>query len=191
LEELMSERMQILEMIESGEISAAEGARRLEALAESDQPASSPEAARIGLPVWVRRVCQTVFWSAIALTAGGALLIAFFYTGEAGAGSAICGWSLFVVGLPALLLGIWLPNATWFSLRVRDHRSKRISLALPLPLGPIAWIVRLARPFVPQLQDMAVDEVILALRKEVRTGHPFVVDVDEGKNGERVHVYIG
>jgi hypothetical protein len=187
----MSERMQILEMIESGEISAAEGARRLEALAEPVQPPSSTEAARIALPVWVRRICQAVFWSGVVLTAGGALLIALFYSGEAGVGSAICGWPLLVVGLLGLLLGTWLPSATWFSLRVREHGSRRISLALPLPLGPIAWIVRLVRPFVPQLQDMAVDEVILALREEVRKGHPFVVDVDEGDNGERVHVYIG
>jgi hypothetical protein len=58
-------------------------------------------------------------------------------------------------------------------------------------LGPIAWIVRLVRPFVPQLRDMAVDEVILALRDEVREGRPFVVDVGEGQDGERVHVYVG
>jgi hypothetical protein len=187
----MSERMQILEKIESGEISAKEGARQLEALAEPVQPARSPEAARIALPVWVRRICQAVFWSGAALTAGGALLMTVFYTGKAGVGSAICGWPLFIVGLLGLLLGTWLPNATWFSLRVREKESRRISLALPLPLGPIAWIVRLVRPFVPQLQDIAVDEVILALREEVRAGRPFVVDVDEGKNGERVHVYIG
>jgi hypothetical protein len=183
--------MQILEMVESGEISAAEGARQLEALAEPVKSALPPEAAPIALPVWVDRICQAVFWSGVALTAGGAFLFTLFYAGEAGVGSAICGWPLFVVGLLGLLLGIWLPNATWFSLRVREEGSRRISLALPLPLGPIAWIVRLVRPFVPQLQDMAVDEVILALREEVRAGRPFVVDVNGDKDGERVHVYIG
>ena len=187
----MSEKMQILEMIETGEISAAEGARQLEALAEPVQPAHSPEAARIALPVWVRRICQAVFWSGVTLTAGGALLVTLFYAEKAGVASAIFGWPLFVTGLLSLLLGIWLPSATWFSLRVREEGSRRIAFALPLPLGPIAWIVRLVCPFVPQLQDMAVDEVILALRDEVRKGHPFVVDVDEGKNGSRVHVYIG
>jgi hypothetical protein len=190
LEESMSERMRILEMIESGEISAQEAARRLEALA-APTPSARSEAAPIALPVWVERIWQAVFWSGATLTAGGALLLTIFYAGKAGVGSAICGWPLFVAGLLGLLLGLWLPNATWFSLRVREEGSRRISLALPLPLGPIAWIVRLVRPFVPQLQDMAVDEVILALRDEVRKGRPFVVDVNEGKNGERVHVYIG
>jgi hypothetical protein len=183
--------MQILEMIESGEISPTEGVRQLEALAEPLQPAYSSEAVRIALPVWVRRICQAVFWSGVTLMAGGALLLTVFYSGEAGVGSAICGWPLFISGLLGLLLGTWLPNATWFSLRVHEQESQRISLALPLPLGPFAWTVRLVRPFVPQLQDTAVDEVILALREEVRKGHPFVVDVDEGKNGKRVHVYIG
>jgi hypothetical protein len=186
----MGEKMRILEMIESGEISAQEAARRLEALA-APAPSARPEAAPIPLPVWVERIWQAVFWSGATLTAGAAFLVALFYAGKAGVGSAICGWPLFVAGLLGLLLGLWLPNATWFSLRVREEGSRRISLALPLPLGPIAWIVRFIRPFVPQLQDMAVDEVILALRDEMRKGRPFVVDVNGGKNGERVHVYIG
>ena len=38
---------------------------------------------------------------------------------------------------------------------------------------------------------VTVRRSILALRDEVRKGRPFVVDVDEGKDGERVHVYIG
>jgi hypothetical protein len=187
----MSERMEILEMVESGEISAAEGACRLEALAGPVEPALPPEAAPIALPAWVDRIWQAVFWSGVALTAGGALLFALFYAGKAGVGSAVCGWPLFAVGLLGLLLGLWLPNATWFSLRVWETGSRRISFALPLPLGPIAWIVRLVRPFVPQLRDIAVDEVILALREEVRAGRPFVVGVNGGKDGERVHVYIG
>jgi hypothetical protein len=183
--------MQILGKIESGEIGAQEGARQLEALAEPAQQTYPPEAAPIAPPKWIKRIWQAVFWSGTTLTAGGALLLAAFYAEKAGVGSAICGWPLFVAGLLGLLLGIWLPNAAWFSLRVRERGSRRISLALPLPLGPIAWIVRLVRPFVPQLQDMAVDEVILALRDEVRKGHPFVVDVDKGGDGEQVHVYIG
>ena len=121
-EELMSERMQILEMIESGEISAQEAARRLEALA-SPVASVHPEAAPIAPPVWVKRIWQAVFWSGATLTAGGALLVAIFYAGKAGVGSAICGWPLFGVGLLGLLLGLWLPNATWFSLRVREEGS--------------------------------------------------------------------
>ncbi len=35
--------------------------------------------------------------------------------------------------------------------------------SLPLPLRPAAWALRLARPWVPQLKDTAVDELILSL----------------------------
>ena len=183
----MSERMQILEQIESGEISAEEGIQRLEALA---QPEPSPEIPTKP-PAWVRRIWLAVFRSAVVLALGGGLLLVGYYAWEAGAGSAICGWPLLVVGVLGLLLGIWLQGARWFFLRVREHGSRRITLAFPLPLGPVAWILRIVRPFVPQLQEIAVDELILALREELRNGRPFVVDVNGGENGEQVHVYFG
>jgi hypothetical protein len=182
----MSEKMDVLKMIESGEISAEEGARRLQALTWPVQP---PRAS--ASPRWVRRVWLAVFLSGTVLAAGGGLLIAGSHAWETGVASAICGWLMLVFGLLGLLLGIWLQRTPWFSLRVENEGRRRISLALPLPLGPVAWIVRLIRPFVPQLQDMAVDEVILALREELREGHPFVVAVNEGKGREQVHVYFG
>jgi hypothetical protein len=51
--------------------------------------------------------------------------------------------------------------------------------------------LRIARPFVPQLEKTAVDELLLAMQEELRKGHPFVVDVDEGEDGEQVQVYFG
>jgi hypothetical protein len=82
-------------------------------------------------------------------------------------------------------------TARWFSLRVRDRDGTNIALALPLPLGPIAWILRTLRPFVPQLRETGVDELIQSLHEEVRDGQPFVVDVEDDEDGERVQVYFG
>ena len=56
--------------------------------------------------------------------------------------------------------------------------------------GP-AWLLRLVGPFIPQLRDHGLDELILALAETTSSQAPLYVDVDEGELGERVQVYIG
>ena len=189
----MDERLHILELIEAGEISVEEGARRLDALAQPPEPPepAAPPAAPAARPAWVRWLWQPVCWTGVALLAGGGLLLATAYTGEAATGRLVWGWLLFAFGVLGELHGWWQQRAHWLCLRVRQHDGPNVTLALPLPLGLIAWGLRVARPFVPQLEGTGVDEVILAMREEIRDGHPFVVEVNEREGGEHVQVYFG
>jgi len=189
----MDERLHILELIEAGEISVEEGARRLEALARPSEPPEPPAApaGSITRPAWGSWLWQPVFWTGAAFAAGGGLLAALAYTGQIAGGWQIGGWLLFFLGVLGLLLGWWLQRAPWFYLRVRQRDRHHINLALPLPLGFVAWGLRVARPFVPYLEHTGVDEMILAMRDEMQTGHPFVVEVDERGGTEQVHVHFG
>lgn len=196
----MEERLRILELIESGEIGVEEGARRLEALAQTAEPPGPPDAPAlsraevpavpVARPALVRWLWQAVFWTGVGLLVGGGLLVTAVYAGEITAGWLAWGWILLVLGVLWVVLGWWLQQAHWFSLRVRQPDGPNVSFALPLPLGPIAWILRLLRPFVPQLEEMGIDELILAMREEVRDGRPFIVEVDEGEGGEQVQIYF-
>lgn len=186
----MDEHMRVLELIDRGEISVEEGVRRLEALAGAGEGAH-PSARAATRPAWVRWVWQAVFWSGVGVLAGGGLLVTAVYAGEVAAGWLVWGWVLFALGLLGMMLGWWLQRAHWLFVRVRRSDGPNVLVALPLPLGPIAWGLRLARPFVPQLEDTAVDELILAMREEMRHGQPLRVEVDEGEGGERVQVYFG
>lgn len=186
----MDERYRILELIETGEISVEEGARRLETLAQPPEP-SEPAAAPVTRPAWVQWLWQPVLWIGVALVAWGGLLVAAAYTGQVAPGQQVWGWLLFALGVLVVVLGWWLQRAHWLCLRVHQHDGPYVALALPLPLGLVAWGVRFARPFVPQLEGMGVDEMILAMREEVRGGCPFVIEVDERESGERVQVYFG
>ena len=125
------------------------------------------------------------------MIAWGGLVLTRAYAGEATTGRAVWGWLLFALGLMWVALGWWLQRARWFSLRVRQAGGPNISFALPLPLGPVVWGLRIARPFVPQLRETGVDELILAMREELRDGRSFAVEVDKGENGEQVQVYFG
>ena len=212
----VDERLRVLDQIERGEISAQEGIQRLEALGQPDaatqavdpaSPGSSegPEGLgqRAGLateaaapvrktqPVVVRVVSQVVFWSGIAWLLIGALLVAAVYIWSIPALWLAWGGVLMGLGLLVMLLGWWLQRARWLSLRVREAGGRHFAFALPLPLGLTAWALRVARPFVPQLRETGMDEVILALRDQVSDGQPLVVDVQEGDQGEQVQVYLG
>jgi hypothetical protein len=190
----MDERMRILELIESGEISAEEGARRLEALAQAaGRPGASKATPTVSAPqpALVRWLWQGVFCIGGGLLAWGGFLLLSFYTREVPSRWLTWGWILFILGVVGVLLGWWLQRAHWLSVRVRQSDGPNIFVVLPLPLGPIAWILRIVRPFVPQLDETGADELLLAMRDEMRDGHPLLVEVNEGEDGEQVQVYIG
>ncbi|MGD1992625.1 MAG: hypothetical protein PVI59_05465 [Anaerolineae bacterium] len=190
----MEERRQILERVESGEISVEEAVRRLEMVAEPEAtstPPSPPESVPVVRPGLVQIVWQAVFWSGVVILVGGALLLTGVYAWGVASGWLACAWPLLAFGVLVLVTGWWMRTARWFSLRVREEDGSKIALALPLPLGPAAWLLRIARPFVPQLRETGVDQVIEALQEELEDGQPVVIDVDDQESGDRVQVYFG
>lgn len=190
----MEERRRILELIEQGEISAQEGIRRLEGEIGAEVEAEVIPARPVAPPVrpgLVRILWQVVFWSGVAVLVGGALLIAAVYAWNAATGWLICGWPLFALGVLVVIVGWWMREARWFALRVKERGGRRVNLALPMPLGPLVWLLRVLKPFIPQLAETGVDELLAAMHDEVRDGQPFVVEVDEGEDGEQVQVYFG
>ena len=121
----------------------------------------------------------------------GGLLVAAVHAWGTATGWQVIGWALFILGLLVMAVGWWLRQARWLSVRVRQRDGPNISLAFPLPLALLAWGVRFAKPFAPQLRETAVDELILAMRDELKSGHPLIVDVDDEEDGEQVQVYFG
>jgi hypothetical protein len=199
----MSERLRILQLIDSGQISVEEGLRQLEALERAGGGGLVElEGARATLtgiggpafeptrPGFVVIVWQIVFGVGVAVLAAGGVLLSRAYGGEAMPGLTWA-WVIFALGLLVMGLGWWLRQARWFTLRVREHDGPAFTIALPLPLGLVIWLLRAAKPFVPQLQEMEADQLILAMRDELRDGRPLVINVDEGENGDQVELYFG
>jgi len=158
--------------------------------AELPEPPAGPTAP-VARPAVVRWLWQAVSWTGVGLMVGGGVLVTAVQAEAVAARWLTWGWLLLASGVLGLALGWWLQRAHWFSLQVRQADGPNIFLALPLPLGPIAWVLRLARPFVPQIEETGADELILALREEARDECPLVVEVDEGESGEQVQIYFG
>ena len=193
---------EILRMVESGTISAEEADMLLDALdAGSEQVIRTANGTATG---WEVTVDQVDTWSPkppdwaqqawlIPLT-GGVLLIALagmvnalLLGGGSRLGWLVCTLPLMLLGALAIVLAWWSRTARWLHVRVRDHDT-RFRISLPLPLRPVAWLARLARPFVPQMHDIPVDEMILALAEMEEEG---LVAVEVSEEGEEVQVYIG
>ncbi|MBN1136422.1 MAG: hypothetical protein JXM73_07540 [Anaerolineae bacterium] len=208
------EQLQILKMLEEGQVGAEEAAELLAALrpgaAESPRDegwegdgampgleraaplAAEPAAA----PGWERPpVRWSRFWIYPALAGGGLLIVGavvlgLLYAASAAPGWRVCGWLPMILGLVVAILAWWSRNARWLHLRIKEKGERNIAFSFPLPLTLTAWVVRLAQRFVPQLKETGVDEMILALR-DANRDEPFFLDVQDSEDGEHVQVYIG
>lgn len=217
---MSDERMQILRMIEEKRITPDEGAKLLEALVAEEEndrqqttdasdggagilpsgteiPTSDGEileetspaqAAPPDFPgfghLWLIPLAVGGVLTTIGL--GASLLIQL---ASPGSFFLICGLMPFLLGLGVILLAFWSRTAHWLHIRIRGEQ--RISLSFPLPLRLAGWILRLVRPYVPQLEETGLDEVILSLDEGLAGEGGFFVDVQDDEDGEHVQVYIG
>jgi len=197
--------MKILKRIEAGELSAQDGVRLLNELAQAQtsepepqviQPepfaAESASASPLQVPRGFSRFWLYPLWAGVGTLVLGAILLYAVYGTRAGWGWALCGWPLFALGVLVTVMAWWLRTARWVHVRVRGKDAARVSVSLPLPIKPTAWVIKIVKPFVPQFKDTGVDEAILGLADALKEGtEPLYVDVNDDDSGEHVQVYIG
>lgn len=159
----------VLQALEDGRIGVQEAIRRLE-----NAPARQPR--------------RSQGWWLIPLAVGMAFL------GGGGVLASLGSW-WWLAAIPLLLLGTLLTvlaagssTSAWIFVRVREggRRAKRVSI--PIPVRIAAWGVQIARPWVRGMDMTAVDELLLALERELGSDRDLVIDVDDVAGGERVRV---
>jgi hypothetical protein len=196
-----TERMRILQMIEDGQISAAEGLRLLDALggaqaggAEAAAPAAPgapPDPT--GLDRW-RRWWLVPMWVGSGIVFVSALLMYAAYQGSGFGFWFLCATLPFLAGVAVMALAGFSQSARWVHIRVKSSPAKggrNIAISLPLPIRLTAWALRTFGHRIPQLNQTGVDELVLALAEHTSAKTPFYVDVAGGRDGEHVQVYIG
>ena len=226
-----SERLQILEMIEKGVITAAEGVRLLNSLQgnpedqgeleETASPqlsfAASPAAKASPMPEVVveeptpenkpssapfefeaetkkwRRWWWVPLTIGIVITVVSGLLMFLAYQRSGFGFWFACLWFPLLLGVIILSLGAASRAMRWLHVRIHQEpgaRPQTIAISMPIPVRFVAWVLRIFKPHIPNMEKANLDEAILALDK-ISPDQPFYVKVDEDKSGEKVEVYIG
>lgn len=198
----ISDEMKVLQMIEAGEISASEGASRLrgqaketvtsevdvsiETIPSDDVPRPEPGEFRKWQNWWLIpfgagisfMVIAGMWMSSITEKTGGTN---FWY---------YCAWFPMLLGLLVAWIGWASREAPWVHVRV-DSDDTKVRVSIPIPLGITGWGLRNFGHFIPNIDETALDEIIIALEQTTNGETPLHIKVNEGDDGEQVEVFIG
>lgn len=205
------ERKKILQMVEEGKISAQEAATLMRALDEDIEQAeveavsvettsgfasdetSAPEFENV--KARARQFAMIPLWVGVLI----AVLSAWgIYSIQQSAGMNFWFYCLLLplfLGVLLIMLGAGGQSSRWIYVNV-DRRyahdgPRNITLGFPLPLGLTSWFLRTFGHNIQGMKNTNVDDIIQILDATGKSGAPFIVNVNNDDDGERVQVYIG
>jgi hypothetical protein len=134
---------------------------------------------------------QVPFWIGLAVLIAGAFIVAGAISGGAWCLVMVCGLPLLFLGIIGIIMAWFAHNGPWVHIRVKHKRPGEhdVNISVPLDLGVVA--VRVAEPFVPQMRNTGVDDVIVSLKNNVQRDRPVIIDVNDDEDGEHVQVIVG
>ncbi len=204
------ERKKILQMVADGKITADEAANLMRALDDSAEEeievieagaGSSSEGSGVHaaefdevrrrarlwamIPLWVGVVFTTLFaWWMFSVQQNSGYNFWFF-----------CLMFPLFFSIMLIVIGAGSTTSRWLYVNVDRSQAedwpRKITIALPLPLGLVAWFLKNFGSYIEGLKNTAVDEVVQAIAMAKNITEPLIVNVDEGDGGERVQVFIG
>jgi len=208
----MTDRLEILQKIESGELSPEVGLAQLNKLDSAgtppaevsepapaapvaeviDPPADSTSQAKPDLPEFsgFRYVSWILFGAFLILTVISANWMIQGWLAHPFGWGFWLSWFPFALGILGMATSL---NSRWLHVRVTSKKAgshQNVRVSLPLPLGIASWLLRMNPGWLPQqVRDQHIGETLHELNKGITRDQPFFVEVDE--EDEHVEVYIG
>ncbi len=203
------ERKKILQMVADGKISAEEAANLMRVLDEDtaegqievietesgfrSEKTDAPEFEEVRRRAF--RFAMIPLWIGVVVT----ILSAWgMYSAQQSAGLNFWFFCLtlpLLFGVLLIALGAGGRTSRWIYVNVdRSHQNewpRNITLALPLPLGLVAWFLKTFGSQIKGLDKTTVDEVIMAASMAKSLTEPLIVHVNDDDSGDRVQVFIG
>jgi uncharacterized membrane protein len=133
-------------------------------------------------------------WIGVAITVSGGFLM-YLAVDQSGIGLGfLCAGVPFLIGLALLVLAWQSRTAPWLHLRVQQkpgERPQRIAFSFPIPIRPTVWLLRTFGSNIKEVDDLSLDEMLIAVGDKATPENPIYIQVDEGDQGEKVEIYIG
>jgi len=205
------ERKKILQMVEDGKISAEEAANLMHTLEEDSveelaglpgveagtgfesSEASAPEFEQVKararrfamVPLWVGvGIAVLSAWGIFAIQQTVGVNFWFF-----------CLMFPLMLGVLLITIGSTGQGSKWLYVNVdrryADDWPKNITFGFPLPMGLTAWFMRTFGHNIRGMNKAQVDGIVDVLDATNKSDDPFIVNVDDDDDGDRVQVYIG
>lgn len=205
------ERRKILQMVEEGRISAEQAASLMRALETDDseaeieifepEPTSGFAGSETSAPEFeevkkrARRFAMIPLWIGIAI----AVLSAWgIYGIQQSAGMNFWFYCLLAplfLGVFLIMIGAGGQSSRWLYVNVDRRKAhdgpRNITLGFPLPLAFTSWFLRTFGHHIHGMKNTNVDDIIQVLDATGKSGEPFIVNVNDDEDGERVQVFIG
>jgi hypothetical protein len=200
----VNERINILERLRNGEITADEAEKLLSELGsasviepngEDDRLIVAPRGEDAGITYDESLPKFDNFWQWI--TGFGAavfLLFGLLVTSITGLFAVLCFGPFVLAGFGIAALGLWSRSSHWIHVRVHEKNGDNVRISLPLPLGFAGWIMRVVQPMVKMragdvdLSGLDIASLIAAMGDELSAENPILVAVDD--DDDQVLVYI-
>jgi len=212
-----SERLKILDMIDSGTITAEEGMRLMAALEhdlegeflENELPLiddvafNDDEMQGIETPVDsmdAEEIQRWKRWWSVPLWIGlGIVILSSLWMQNTWSGNVLgiwflCSWIPMLLGILMMVFAWNSRTAPWLHVRVHQapgEKPERIAISFPLPLRISAWVLRRFGHHIPNIDVTALDEILIALNDAKVDNAPLFIDVHDDEDGEHVQVFIG
>ena len=157
------------------------------------EPVTGASALPPGADKW-KKWWTVPVWVGTAIAVLGSMLMYTVYLSRGMGFWFLCSTLPFAVGLLLMIIGVQSRSAKWLHLRIQQEPGaspQKIAISFPLPIRFSAWFFRTFGQFIPNLDGMAVDQIILALDQTTTPENPVYISVDEGERGSKVDIYIG
>ncbi len=205
---MSEEKKQILKMVEDGKISAEEAMELLKAVSldnvedEVDDfeaeasPGSAPDPNENleAIANKARRFWNIPLWIGVGFTVLGGLWM-FWSMQASGFGFWFyCAWLPFLLGVLVVATAAGSRNSRWIFVHVKQapgERPQNITFGLPLPLRFSAWIMRTFGHWLPDVDGIAVSDLLETMADSPTDKAAVIVDVHDDEDGEHVQVFIG
>lgn len=182
--------MEVLEKLEQGQIDVQEALHLL----ENSVPTASVDPAVPSEDVPGPAENWRDWWLVFFASALGILAIGGWLATLGGWWWLLGGPTLFL-GFVLLVLSLASKNAPWLHLRVDTGQQtwpRRIALSFPIPIKLASWGLRVWGPRIPNLDETAIDDLILAMEGQLSSDTPIYIEVEEDETtGEKVQIFLG